>query len=101
MAPKVASRGARHGSVLALYKQIHVAAVASGQLICQMGSRGEEILARVQQRISTLEDELQHELEKHNRSAVALIQHQIQELQAKYSGTSAAVVSFVWRTPCN
>jgi hypothetical protein len=45
-----------------------------------MGSRGEEILARVQQRISALEDELQNELEKHNRAAVAHIQHQIQDL---------------------
>lgn len=53
-----------------------------------MGSRGEEILARVQQRISALEDELQNELEKHNRAAVAHIQHQIQDLQAKYSGTT-------------
>jgi hypothetical protein len=59
-----------------------------------MGSRGEEILARVQQRISALEDELQNELEKHNRAAVAHIQHQIQDLQAKYSGTLSYLAAF-------
>jgi protein-arginine kinase activator protein McsA len=64
-----------------------------------MGSRGEEILARVQQRISALEDELQNELEKHNRAAVAHIQHQIQDLQAKYSGTT--LLPPVWLAACS